>query len=80
MSWYIYKFDPARFFITTGLVWQAVLKKDKVKLDLLTDTDILLMKEKGIREGIFHFIHWHTKANNKYMKDYDKKKEFPYLK
>ena len=49
-------------------------KKTKVKLDLLTYIDILLMVEKGIRERICHSIYQYAKANNKYMKDYDKKK------
>ena len=35
--------------------------------------------DKGIRGGIFHFIYQYTKANNKYMKDYDKDKEWSYL-
>ena len=52
----------------------------KVKLDLLTDTDMLLMVEKEIRGGICHAIHRYEKANNKYMKDYDKNKESSYLK
>ena len=52
----------------------------KVKLDLLTDTDILLMVEKGMRGGLCHAIHRYAKANNKYMKDYDKNKESSYLK
>ena len=38
-------------FTSLGLAWQAVLKKTKVKLDLLIDTDMLLMVEKGIRGG-----------------------------
>ena len=38
------------------------------------------MVEKGIRGGICHAIHRHAKANNKYMKDYDKNKEPSYLK
>ena len=41
---------------------------------------MLLMVEKGTRGGIYHAIHRYTKANNKYMKDYDKNKEFLYLK
>ena len=57
-----------------GLAWQAVLKKAKVKLDLLTDLDMLLIVEKGIREGIRHSICQYVKTNNKYMKDYNKKK------
>ena len=57
-----------------------LLKKDKVKSDLLTDTNMLLMVEKGTRGGMFHPIHQYVKANNKYMKDYDKNKESSYLK
>ena len=41
-----------------GLTWQATFKQIKVKLDLLSDTDILLMVEKSIRRGICHTIHW----------------------
>ena len=44
----IYKLDPANFFSAFGLAWQAALKKTKVKLDLLTDINMLLMVEKGI--------------------------------
>ena len=58
-----------------GFLWQVALKKTEVKLELLTDTDMLLMVEKGSRGGICHTIHRYAKANNKYMKDYDKKKE-----
>ena len=47
-------------------------KETKVKLDFLTDIDILLMLEEGIRGGICHAIHRHAKANNKYMENYDK--------
>ena len=40
---------------------------------------MLLMVEKGIREGICHFIYRYAKANNKYKKDYDKNKELSYF-
>ena len=45
----ICKLDPAKFLSAPVLVWQAALKKTKVKLDLSTDIDMLLMIEKGIK-------------------------------
>ena len=47
----IYELDPAKFLSAPVLAWQSALKKTKVKLDLFTDIDILLMVEKSIREG-----------------------------
>ena len=76
----IYQLDPAKFLAAPGLALQAVLKKAEVKLELLTDIDMLLMVEKGIRGGICNTIHRYAKANNKYMIDYDKNKESSYLK
>ena len=57
----------------------SMSKKTNVKLELLTDYDMLLMVEEGIRGGICHAIHRHAKANNKYMKNYDKNKESSYI-
>ena len=71
----IYELDLAKFLSAPVLAWQAALKKTEVELDLLFDIDKLLMLEKGIRGGIPHFIYCYGKANNKYMKDYDKIKE-----
>ena len=39
----IYELDPEKFLSARGLAWQAALKKTKLKLDLLTDIDMLLM-------------------------------------
>ena len=75
----IYELDPAEFFSALGLAWQAALKKTKVKLELLTDIDMLLMVEKGSQGCICHSIYRYAKSNNKYMKDYDKNKEPSYL-
>ena len=71
--------DPVKRLSAPGLAWQAALKKTEIKLELLTDTDRLLMVEKGILGGIYHTTHWYTKASNKYMKKYDKNKASSYL-
>ena len=62
-----YKLDPAHFYTSPGLAWQASLKKTGVRLELLTDPDMLQMFERGIRGGITQAIHRYAKANNEYM-------------
>ena len=69
----IYELDTAHFLSAPGLVWQAYLKKTGLRLELLTDIDMLLMAEKGSRGAICHAIHRYAKANNRYIKNHDKK-------
>ena len=66
----IYEFDPAHFLTAPGLAWQS---------DLLTDINLLLMLEKGIRRITRHSIYRYAKVGNKYMKVYNKNKEPLYL-
>ena len=75
----ICELDPAYILSAPGLEWQACLKKTKVKLELLTQIDMLLMVEEGIRGGICQTIHRHAKANNKYLNNYDESIESSYL-
>ena len=75
----IYELDPAHFLSAPGLAWKACLKKTRVKLELLIGNDMLLMVWKGIRGGMYQAIHRYAKANNKYMKNYDKNIESSYL-
>ena len=70
----ICELDPTHFLSAPGLTWQACLKKTEVELESLTDIDMLLMIEKGIRGRICH-----AKPNNKYMKNYSKDIKSIYL-
>ena len=76
-----YELDPTHFVSIPGLAWQACSKKTNVELELITDYDMLLMiEDDGIRGGICHAIQRYAKANNKYMKDYNKDEESSYIK
>ena len=63
--------DPCHYFSTPGLTWDAALKSTKVKLDLLTDIDMVLMVERGIRGGISCAMTRHAVANNQRSQNYD---------
>ena len=64
-------------FICTWISMASIFKRTGVKQELLTD--MLLMIEKGIREGICHAIYRYATTNNKYTKNYDKNIELSYL-
>ena len=74
-----YQLDPAKFLSAPRLAWQAALKKTRVKLELLTDTDMLIMVKEDIRGGLCHYINRYAKANNKCTINYDKNEESSYL-
>ena len=76
----IYELDLSHFVSAPGLVWQTCLKKTEVELDLLTDNDMLLMIEEGIRSGMCQTVSRYAIANNKYMKSYNKSIKSSYLK
>ena len=59
--------DPAHFYTAPGLAWKACLKKTRIRLELLLDPEMLLMFERGIREGITQSVNRWAKANNPYM-------------
>ena len=68
------KLDPTYYLSAPGLSWQSCLKKTGVTLELLTDENIFLLYEKGIRGGMYNVVQKYAKANNKYMKNYDNTK------
>ena len=75
----INELDPVYFVSAPGLAWKACLKKTKVELELITDYDMLLRIEKGIRGGICQAIYRCAKANNQYVKNYNKNIESSFI-
>ena len=75
-----YKLDPTHFYTSPGLAWKACLKHTGIKLELLTDPDMLLMFEWGIKGGITQAVRKYASANNKYMGDkFNPESESSYL-
>ena len=74
-----YKLDPCHYYTVPGLAWDACLKLTKQELQLLSDYDMLMMFEKGIRGGISHISKRYAEANNKYMIHYNKEKPSSFI-
>ena len=76
----IYGLDSVYYFTAPGLAWDACLKITGIELELLSETNMLLMFEKGIRGGISIISNRYGRANNKYMqKGFNKNKPSKYL-
>ena len=74
-----YKLDPAHYYTSPGLAWDACLKITGQRLELLHDYDMLMMFERGIRGGITHISKRYSEANNKYMKNYNAEKKSKFI-
>ena len=74
-----YNLDPCHFYTSPGLAWQACLKMTDVELELLTDPDMYLFIEEGLRGGISMISNRFSKANNPYVPDYNPKQETSYV-
>jgi hypothetical protein len=75
----IYGLDPAHFYTSPGLAWQTALKMTGIELELLTDPDMHLFIEKGMRGGISMITKRHAQSNNTYCEYYDKDKESNFI-
>ena len=62
-----YEIDPAHYCTLPAFTWDAMLKYTHVELELLTDVDMLLFVERGIRGGLSQCSHRYARANNKYL-------------
>ena len=74
-----YKLDPCHYFSSPGLSWDAMRKMTGIELELISDIDMHLFNENGIRSGTSYIAKRHSKANNKYMKCYDSGKESKHI-
>ena len=68
-----YGLDFCHYFNSPGLSWDVMLKMTGVKLEKVSDIDMYLFVEKGLRGPISCISKRYAKANNKYMNDYDSK-------
>ncbi|XP_075252035.1 uncharacterized protein LOC142344333 [Convolutriloba macropyga] len=75
----VYGLDPCHYYSAPNISWDAMLKTTKVKLDLLSDIDMLLFCERAIRGGLNGIGEKrYMKANNKYLNDFDEGKPSTY--
>ena len=66
---------PSHYLSTPALSWDAMLHMTKVKLELISNHDMYIFFEKGMRGGVSYISNRYSKANNKYLKSCDPKQE-----
>ena len=74
-----YKPDPCHYFSSPGLSWGVMLKMTGIKLEKISNIDMYLFTEKGLRGGISYIAKRYSEANNKYIKGYDPTKLLKYI-
>ncbi|XP_011859207.1 PREDICTED: uncharacterized protein LOC105556722, partial [Vollenhovia emeryi] len=74
-----YDLDPAHYYTLPGYTWDAMLKYTGVRFELLTDIDMLLFVERGVRGGLSQCSHRYARANNKYLPSHDPLEASTYL-
>ena len=74
-----YGLDPCHYFSSPGLSWDAMLKMTAIELELISDIDMHLFIEQGMRGNISYIAKSYSKGNNKHMECYDSIKESKYI-
>ena len=74
-----YELDPCHFYTAPGLTWSAALKMTGVHLELITDPDMVILIDRGMRGGISQISNRYAKANNQYLEDYDASQKKSYI-
>ena len=66
-----YGLDPAHYYTLPGYSWDCLLKLTNIRLEQITEANMYLFIEKGLRGGISMVSHRHAIANNRYMQNFD---------
>ena len=74
-----YGLDACHYFSSSGLSCDAMIKMTGVELELISDIDMHLFIEKGMRGGIPYIAKRYSTANNEYMENYDSSEESIYI-
>ncbi|XP_077278040.1 uncharacterized protein LOC143906113 [Temnothorax americanus] len=74
-----YGLDPAHYYTLPGYTWDAMLKYTGVRFELLTDIDMVMFVERGIRGGLSQCSNRYARANNKYLQSHDSSQPSTYL-
>ncbi|XP_050454177.1 uncharacterized protein LOC126852925 [Cataglyphis hispanica] len=74
-----YGLDPAHYYTLPGYTWDAMLKYTGVRFELLTDIDMVMFVERGIRGGLSQCSNRYARANNKYLQSYNPSEPSSYL-
>ncbi|KYN21767.1 hypothetical protein ALC57_05868, partial [Trachymyrmex cornetzi] len=73
------RLDPTHYYTLPGFTWDAMLKHTRVRFELLTDIDMVMFIERGIRGSLSQCSGRYAQVNNKYMRSYDSSKPSSYL-
>ena len=75
----VYGLCSSHYLSAPALSCDAMLNMTKVKLELITDPDMYIFFEKGIRGQVSYVSNRYSRANNKYLKSYDQKQESKHI-
>ena len=74
-----YGLDPCHYFSSPGLSWDAMLKMTGIELEIISNINMHLFIEKGMRGGTSYISKRYSKANDKCMECYDSSKKSKYI-
>ena len=74
-----YGLCPSHYLGAPALSWDVMLNMTKVKLKLISDPNMYIFFEKGMRDGVSYISNRYSKANSKYLKSYDPKQESKHI-